>query len=77
MRKLMALILIGLFFVPFFFLLAKSVSADEGDTDMCYNEYNRCVERALNGPYGKIKTTLMLTVCDLAVGACLLRHAIF
>jgi hypothetical protein len=76
MRKLMALILVGLFFVPFFFLFAKPVSADQGDTAMCYDEYDICWMRAVNGDHGKIKTTLMLTVCDLALGTCLLRHAL-
>jgi len=76
LRKLTTLVLILLFLFSVFFLSPNDVYADSGDTDMCYDEYDRCRERALAGDYGVIKTTLMLTACDIALPACIVAHAL-
>lgn len=76
MRKLIALVLVGLLLVSVFFLSPKAANAKVEDIDECYDEYDRCWERAVNGPYGKIKTTLMLTLCDVVLGVCEVANAL-
>jgi hypothetical protein len=41
--------------------------------DACYNNLGRCRQLALMADVGVIKTTLMLTACDLAFGVCLYK----
>lgn len=76
MRKLITLILVCLLLVPVFFLSPKAVNADRGDSDMCHDEHERCRARALQGDYGVVKTTLILSACDVALGTCLVSHAL-
>jgi len=49
--------------------------AAQSHSDHCFDEWERCRERAFESDAGWIKTTLMLTVCDIALGKCLLKAA--
>lgn len=63
---LLALLVVGLLVLPF-------LVAAQSHSDYCYDEWERCRERAFEANVGWFKTTLMLTLCDLALGKCLLQ----
>ncbi len=63
---LLTLVVVGVLVLPLF--LAATYHAD-----LCYDEWERCRERAMESDAGWIKTTLMLTVCDIALAKCLLK----
>ena len=67
MKKAVALTLAAVLFLSVFFFLPRVSFAD---ADGCYNFWERCRERAFEADTGWIKTTLMLTVCDIALGRC-------
>lgn len=48
----------------------------QADTNHCFDEHETCTERALAAKVGIIKTVLMLTVCDAALGVCLISNAL-
>lgn len=41
--------------------------------DSCWDNWERCRARALESDLGTIRTTLALTLCDIALGNCLLK----
>lgn len=63
---LLALLVVGLLVLPF-------LVAAQSHSDYCFDEWERCRERAFEADVGWIKTTLMLTLCDLGLGKCLLQ----
>lgn len=65
---LLVLLAVGLLVLPF-------VVAAQSHSDYCYDEWERCRERALESDAGWIKTTLMLTACDIALFKCILNTA--
>ncbi len=65
---LLILLAVGLLVLPF-------VLAAQSHSDHCYNEWERCRERALGSDAGWFKTTLMLTACDLALFKCIMNAA--
>jgi hypothetical protein len=71
MKKAIALTLATVFFLSAFLLLAE-VSFASTATDACYNNWEACRRRAFESDEGVIRTTLMLTVCDVGLGKCIL-----
>jgi len=65
---LLVLLVAGLLVLPL-------VVAAQSNSDHCYDEWERCRERAFESDAGWFKTTLMLTICDIALGKCLLKAA--
>ncbi|MCX7974105.1 MAG: hypothetical protein N3B16_06330 [Candidatus Aminicenantes bacterium] len=61
---LLILLAVGLLVLPV-------ILASQTHADYCFNEWERCRERALASDAGWFKTTLMLTVCDIALLKCL------
>jgi hypothetical protein len=72
MRKAIALTLAVAFFLSAFLLLPRSSSAVT-PADACYDDWESCRSRAFESDEGIIRTILWLTVCDVALGKCLLR----
>lgn len=71
MRRKVGLALLTLMVVGYLFL--PVLLASEFHADYCYDEWERCRERAFESDAGWFKTTLMLTVCDVALAKCLLK----
>ncbi len=65
---LLILLAVGLLVLPL-------VVTAQSHSDQCFNEWERCRERALESDAGVIKTTLMLTACDIALFRCILYMA--
>jgi hypothetical protein len=72
MKRAIALTLAAAFFLSVFFWLPQSSAADT-QADVCYKSWEACRTRAFASDEGVLRTALMLTVCDLALGRCLLR----
>jgi hypothetical protein len=70
MRKAIASTLAVAFFLSAFLLLPQSSWATRADA--CYDDWGGCRSRAFESDEGIIRTALMLTVCDVALGKCLL-----
>lgn len=51
------------------------VLASQSHSDHCYDEWERCRERAFGSDAGWFKTALMLTACDMALFKCILNAA--
>ena len=73
MKKAIALTLAVAFFLSAF-LFFPSSSAAKTPADDCYDSWEACRTRALESDQGWIRTALMLTACDLALGKCILTH---
>ncbi|OGD38063.1 MAG: hypothetical protein A2V45_00050 [Candidatus Aminicenantes bacterium RBG_19FT_COMBO_58_17] len=71
MKRAIALTLAVVFFLSVFLWLPQSSSA-RARADICYDDWEACRSRAFQSDEGIIKTTLWLTVCDLALGKCVL-----
>lgn len=76
MTKTISLVLVGILSLTLILASTTVVSASPSDVDGCYDSHQRCTERALMGHYGFIKTTLMLTACDVALFSCVVSVAI-
>jgi hypothetical protein len=72
MKRATVLTLAVIFFLSAFIWIPQSSSARE-PADLCFNDWQACRTRAFESEQGIIRTTLWLTVCDLALGKCLLR----
>lgn len=72
MKRAIALTLAVMFFLSAFIWIPKSSSAVT-PADRCYDDWEACRTRALESNEGIIRTILWLTVCDVALGKCLLR----
>lgn len=69
-------ILVGLLILLAVALLVwPMILAAQSHADHCFDEWERCRERAFASDAGWIKTTLMLTVCDVALLKCLYMMA--
>lgn len=68
MKKAVALALAAVFFLSVFLFLPRASFAD---ADACYDYWERCRARAFQADVGWVKTTLLLTMCDIALGRCL------
>ncbi len=67
MKKAVALTLAAALFLGVFLFLPRASFADADD---CYDYWERCRARAFEADVGWVKTTLMLTMCDIALGRC-------
>ena len=76
MTKSISIVLIGLLSLTLILSSTTMVFASPADVDECYDNHQRCDERALMGDYGIIKTTLMLTACDVALFSCVVAVSI-
>jgi len=72
MKKAIALTLAAVFFVSAFLWFPQSSTAVT-HADMCYDDWEACRTRAFASDEGIVRTVLWLTVCDVALGKCLLR----
>jgi hypothetical protein len=72
MKKAIALTLATVFFLSALLSLPQSSTAYTR-ADMCYDDWEACRIRAFASDEGVVKTILWLTVCDVALGKCLLR----
>lgn len=70
MKKAIALALAAGFVLSFFVLFVPQ--AVSHDADYCYDNWERCRNRAFESDEGWFRKAIMLTVCDLALGKCLL-----
>ena len=61
---LLVLVSAGLFFPR----RAEAITVDQ-----CYANHSRCWQLAMSADVGVIKRTLMLTMCDVSLGYCLIR----
>ncbi len=73
MKKALSLLTTGLFVASIFFIFPSAAGAD---VDRCYDDHQRCWERAIRSNAGAFKTAIMLTVCDGALGICLIAYSI-
>jgi hypothetical protein len=71
MKRAIALTLAVLCFLSAFLWLPQPSSA-RTRADICYDDWETCRSRAFESDEGIVKTTLWLTVCDLALGKCVL-----
>lgn len=71
MKKAIALTLAVVFLLSAF-LFFPLVSAAAVPANSCYDNWEVCRMRAFQTQEGILRTTIMLTVCDLALGKCLL-----
>jgi hypothetical protein len=71
MKRAIAGTLAVMFFLSVFLWLPQSSAALQS-ADLCYDNWESCRTRALESDEGIIRTTLWLTVCDVALGKCLL-----
>lgn len=71
MKKAIVLTLAALFVLSAFSWIPEAAAnTPAGD---CFDSYEECRDRALNSDQGWFRVALMLTVCDLALGKCLLK----
>ena len=70
MKKLAVLALSGLVLISA--ALVFPSAAVGRDIDACYRNHQECRENALNLDAPWYKVTIILTVCDLALGKCIL-----
>ncbi len=72
MKKAMAFGLAVLFMLSAVTYFAPPLQAQLSTPDMCYNNWNRCRARALDLDVAWWKVAVLLTICDIALGKCLL-----
>ena len=70
MKKAFVLALAGLMLISSALFFPLAVSAH--DVNECYRDHQVCRERALNTDAPWTKIALLLTVCDIALGKCIL-----
>jgi hypothetical protein len=70
MKKVFLLALAGLILFSSVLFFPLAVSAH--DVNECYRDNEVCRERALDMDAHWIKVALVLTVCDIALGKCIL-----
>ena len=70
MKKILLLALAGLVLLSSVFFFPVAVSAH--DVSECYRDHQVCRERAFNLDAPWTKVALVLTVCDIALGKCIL-----
>jgi len=71
MKKAIA-VMMAVVFLLSAFLFFPLVSAAALPANMCYDNWEVCRVRAFQAEEGILRTTIMLTVCDVGLGKCLL-----
>jgi hypothetical protein len=71
MKKAIVLTLAAVFFLSAFLWLPGPAAANT-PADDCHDSWEACRDRSLNSDDGWFRIAVMLTVCDLALGKCLL-----
>jgi len=71
MKRAIALTLAVVLFLSVF-LWVPQLSSARARADICYDDWESCRSRAFQSDEGIVKTTLWLTVCDFALGKCIL-----
>jgi hypothetical protein len=71
MKKAIVLTLAAVFFLSAFLPL-PGAAPDDTAADKCHDSWEACRDRSLNSDDGWFRVAVMLTVCDLALGKCLL-----
>ncbi len=69
MKKAIALVLAAGFVLSLGLFVPIATGAD---AKYCFDNWEVCRARALNADEGWVRIAIMLTVCDLALGKCLL-----
>ncbi len=69
MKRVIALTLAVVFFLGALLWFPR---ASYAHASHCYADWGICRQRAFASDEGVIRTTLLLTVCDIAIGKCLL-----
>ncbi len=69
MKRAIVLMLAVIFFLGAFLWFPRASFAHTGH---CYGDWEYCRSRAFASDEGIIRTTILLTVCDIAFGRCLL-----
>jgi hypothetical protein len=69
MKRAIALTLAVVFFLGAFLWFPRASCAHAGH---CYSDWDICRGRAFASEEGVVRTTILLTVCDVAFGKCLL-----
>lgn len=69
MKKTIASALVAVIFLGVLLFLPRASFAD---SDYCYDNWERCRVRAMESNEGWFRKAIMLTICDLALGKCLL-----
>lgn len=72
MKKAVAVTLTALIFLSTLSFIPLA-SQTENPADSCWDNWERCRTRALESDLGVIRTTLALTLCDIALGNCLMK----
>ncbi len=72
MKKAIAVTLTTIFILSTLSLLSLAGQA-ENPADSCWDNWERCRARALASDLGVVRTTLALTLCDIALGNCLMK----
>ncbi len=67
MKRAIALTLAVVFFLGAFLWFPRASCAHSGH---CFNDWEVCRQRAFGSDEGVLRTTLLLTVCDIAWGKC-------
>ncbi len=70
MKKFVALALAGMIMLSVVFFFPRA--AEARDSAACYGNYGTCRNNAFGLDVGWVRMTLLLTVCDLGLGRCLL-----
>jgi hypothetical protein len=69
MKKAVALMLAAVLFLSVFLFLPRASFADADD---CFDNWERCRQRSFYADEGWLRTTIMLSVCDFALGRCVI-----
>jgi hypothetical protein len=70
MKKTLSLVLAGAILLSSILFLPRAVNAR--DVNECYTNHQVCRERAFDMNASWFKVALTLTVCDIALGKCIL-----
>lgn len=71
MKKLAAMALVGLVLVSSALFFPQAAAGH--DVNECFRDHERCRENALNLDAPWYKVMVLLTVCDVALGTCILN----
>ena len=69
MKRAIALTLAVVFFLGALLWFPGASNAHAGH---CFGDWDVCRQRAFASDEGVVRTTILLTVCDIALGKCLL-----